>query len=66
MLLAKDLGYVKDSEYDESRSQIVEVGRMLSAFIARLGQSPKQAGRLRAARQHPAFSATSEEPVASS
>jgi four helix bundle protein len=36
LLLACDLGYIEQSDYDEAAHQVVEVKRMLAPFIKRL------------------------------
>jgi four helix bundle protein len=43
LLLARELGYLKDADHAELSGRVVEVGRMLSALLARLRPSSKRA-----------------------
>ena len=36
LILAKDLGYLAESEFDELTSELIEIKRMLNAFIQKL------------------------------
>lgn len=36
LLLAHDLGYLADGEYQEMQSQLIETRKMLNAFIQKL------------------------------
>ena len=40
-LLAKDLGYMSQQDYDSVRKELLDLKRMLVALTARLGQSEK-------------------------
>ncbi len=41
MLLARDLGFLKDAAYEELMEAVIEVKKMLSSFIKTLRSGPK-------------------------
>lgn len=46
LLLAHDLGFMREADYAEHSSSVVEIKRMLSSFIARLRNGHQSNGRV--------------------